>query len=246
MCGTLGAIDQGRGAEPARQGEHLGNRVDRAQGVGDVHDGNDSGPLVEHGGIGVQVQFAGLVARDHPQHRAGAFGHQLPRHDIGVVFELADDDFVAGPELAAAVARRDQVDAFGRAAGPDDLLGRWCVEKCRHTGPRRLEGPGRAIAQGVRRAVDIGIVLHVVAFDDVENSTRFLGGGRVVQVDQGLAANLLMQDRKLCADGGRIEAIVGPCNILASGVHSSSSRSTVSWSPKNSASWGSTRRRSYS
>ena len=49
--------------------------------------------------------------------------HQLPGHDVAVMLERREQDAVAGLQIVAAPALRDQVDPLGRAADEDDLLG---------------------------------------------------------------------------------------------------------------------------
>ena len=48
------------------------------------------------------------------------FGEHLPRHDVRVMLERRQDDFVAGFEELAPVAVHHEVDRLGRAAGEDD------------------------------------------------------------------------------------------------------------------------------
>ena len=61
------------------------------------------------------------VDRHDAQRRAGLLAQQLPRHDVRVVLHLRDEDLVAGLQIRAAAALRDEVDALGGAAREDDL-----------------------------------------------------------------------------------------------------------------------------
>ena len=56
------------------------------------------------------------------QHRTGLLRKQLPRNDVGVMFQVGDDDLVAGPQVLAAPRVGHQVDGLGGAADEDDLL----------------------------------------------------------------------------------------------------------------------------
>ena len=51
---------------------------------------------------GVEVDLAARVDRGDAQPRAGLLADHLPRHDVGVVLEVRDQDLVAGLQSAAA------------------------------------------------------------------------------------------------------------------------------------------------
>ena len=83
------------------RGDRL-ERVDGAQDVGLVGERDDLGPLVEQLAEVGQVEAA-LVGDTEPAQRgAGAAAELLPRHQVGVVLHLGDDDLVAGAERGSA------------------------------------------------------------------------------------------------------------------------------------------------
>ena len=53
--------------------------------------------------------------------------------------------------------------------------------------------------------MDVGVVVLVVAAQGVDDRARLLRGGRVVEVDQRLAVDLLLQDREVVADAAHVE-----------------------------------------
>ena len=77
--------------------------------------------------------------------RAGAFGQQLPRHDVAVMLHFREQDFVAGFDVLAAPGLRDQVDAFGRAARENDFVRRCGIDEFR--GARRARLRRRSVAR---------------------------------------------------------------------------------------------------
>ena len=52
-----------------------------------------------------------------------ALGHDVPRHDVGVVLHLRDDDDVAGGEVRTAPRLGDEVEGLGGVLGEHDLVG---------------------------------------------------------------------------------------------------------------------------
>src|SRR5688572_13074150 len=46
-------------------------------------------------------------------------------------------------------------------------------------------------------AMDVGVVVLVVMNERIDDRARFLGSGRVVEINQRMAMHLLVQDRKV-------------------------------------------------
>ena len=61
---------------------------------------------------------------------------------------------------------------------------------------------GGAHGERVESAVDVGVVAFVVAGDGVDHRARFLRGGSVVEIDEGLAADVLVEDGEIDAEVG--------------------------------------------
>ena len=101
--------------------DDLLDRIDRAQRVGNVRDGDDLGSRSEQLLKFLQQQLAAIVDGRNPQPCALLFAQDLPGHDVGVMLHGGDEHFVAGANVSAAVGLRHEVDAFRRAADEDDL-----------------------------------------------------------------------------------------------------------------------------
>ena len=61
---------------------------------------------------------------------------ELPGDDVAVMLERREQDAVAGLQIVAAPALRDQVDPLGRAADEDDLLRRRGADEARRRAAR--------------------------------------------------------------------------------------------------------------
>ncbi len=156
---------------------------------------------------------------DEAQLGAGLGGQQLPRHEVGVVLELAGEDRVAGVQVLQAPRERDQVDRLGRVAGPDDLGALARVDEARHLRAGGLEGVGRAGRDLVHAAVDVGVVVLVVVDQALDHRARLLRAGRRVEVHQPLAARRrLGQDRKVGLDAALLGRILARRAVLARGI----------------------------
>ena len=75
--------------------------------------------------------------------------------------------------FASAAGLRHQIDAFGRAAGEDDFPAFAGVQELLHLALAPFVSRGGPFAQLVHAAVDIGVVVLVVARDGLEDRIGF-------------------------------------------------------------------------
>ncbi len=178
-------------------------------------DGEDLGALGQQVVEAVQVERALTVDRDPAQRRPGAPGELLPRHEVGVVLHLGDEDLVTRAQHEAVVLRAlgrrgvgervgDEVDRLGGVLGEDDLVGRRADER-RDGRAGRLEVVGRLLGELVRPAVHRRVVLLVERPLGVEHRDRLVRRGPGVEIDEGTAvAHRARQDRELAAQCGEL------------------------------------------
>src|SRR6478672_7703292 len=137
-------------------------------------EGDDGVLFARHGLGGVEVDAAVGRQRQDVERVAG----ELPRDDVAVMLELADEDSLA---VAIAEGSRDQVDRFGRAAGEYQLVRR-AADEPRGGGARGLEPAGHFGRPLVYAAVHGGVVARVSGLDRVNHRLRLLRGRRAVEV----------------------------------------------------------------
>ena len=140
--GGLSAVQQYPRTHSMSLGDDAFYRVDGTQGIGDVHHGHQLGVFRQQRLECSQVQFGIIRNRDDLEVGTGLLCHQLPGHDVGVMLHGGDNNVVTGLEKGPTVAVRHQVDAFGGAAGPDNLVAARGVDKALHGFPRRFELAG--------------------------------------------------------------------------------------------------------
>jgi hypothetical protein len=133
---------------------------------------------------GGEVEFSGVVGRRDQQLEAEPVAQHLPRYDVRVVLDIADDDLVAGLQVRRPPALGYQVDRLGGAAQEHDLALVGRIEKPPHLLARRLEMVGRALAQLVDAAMHIGVVAAVELGDAVDDLARLLRAGAGIQEHQ--------------------------------------------------------------
>ena len=208
--GRLAAVDEDERARGLGETGHLGGGVDRAEGVGDVREGDELGARGQQALEGDKVDFAARRDGRHDDLGAGAFGDHLPRHDVRMMLEVREQDLVAGFQVRPAPAFGDEVDALGGAADEDAAAGVLQAEELRHGHAGGLIGGRGLLAQEVHAAVDVGVLLGVIASEGPDDRQRLLGSRRVVEVGQRTAAHRTSQDREVLAEGGDVERRHGP------------------------------------
>ena len=203
--GGLTAIDEYHGARSLSETGHLGGWIDGAEGIGDVREGDKLGAGGKQSLESHEVDFAARRDGRDDDLGAGALGDDLPRHDVGVVLEMGEQDLIAGLEVGPTPALGDEVDALGGAAHEDAAPGVLEPEELRDGTAGGFVGGGGLLAQEVDATVDVGVLLGVIAFEGLDDDRRLLGSRRVIEVGQRTAAHGTSQDREVLAAGGDIE-----------------------------------------
>lgn len=110
-------------------------------------------------------------------------------------------------EVFIAPGMGDEVDAVGGPGGEDDFSCFGGIKKLSAALSGRFVGKSSPHRKGVNAAVDVSVVALVIIYQSIDNTLRFLGRGRIIEVDERLAVNLLIKDREIGA------------NILPGGIH---------------------------
>ena len=203
VAGTLGGINQNFGlrGELADGRDNFCNGVHGTDGIAHVGDSHHLGACVQKFGELAQVQIAVVQNRDDLDLGALHFGDNLPAHDVGVMLESANQNFVACFEELATVTPRHQIDAFGGAAGEYDFVFGFGVDELGHVLAGGFECFGGAGAQAVYAALYGTVVLAVKVVHDVDHAVGLLRGGRAVQEGERLCVLIACDEhREFVAD----------------------------------------------
>jgi hypothetical protein len=153
----------------------------------------------------VEQHLARIVHRNHAQLRALGGGELLPRHDVGVVLEVRDDDLVALAHVLPAPALGHEVDGLGGAAHEDHLFDFGRVDELANALPCAFVRIGRTRSKLMRRAMNVRVLVRVEVRDAIDDRLRLVRGGCVVEPHELLAVHALLQDREVAAHGVDVE-----------------------------------------
>ena len=151
------------------------NRVDRSERVRDEPHPDDLDRVVSREIVeSVELKLTRIVDRDVSEGSARPAGDKLPRHEVGVVLELGNDNRIAGTEILEAPRIRNEVDRLGGAAREDDLPLRRSVDERSNRPPGSLVALGRALCQPVDATMDVRVLVLVESAHPIENLTGLL------------------------------------------------------------------------
>ncbi len=202
----LGTIDQRECVNRVCKFDNMFDGIDGAEGVADMIDGDEFDAIgAEHIAKSVKINFAGVVDGDNAKDGTGGFADELPGDDVGMMFQMADYNFVAEFEVGVAPTGGDEIDAGRGAAGEDDLTDIGRVDEGTDFFAGGFIGGGGALTEFMDGAMDVGVLRRVVAFDGFKDGTRLLRCGGVVEVNEGFAADYFAKDGKIGADFSHIE-----------------------------------------
>ena len=122
MRDGLGAVDQNANAMGVGDGDELLHRRDRSKHVRYMRDGHEFRMRVEQFCVFGQDELPVCINWYDADFSAGRRRDHLPRHDVRMVLQHGDDDFISAAAQGAHIALRNHVDAFGRAAHEHDVV----------------------------------------------------------------------------------------------------------------------------
>ena len=202
----LGAVDEHHGAARMREPHDLAHRQHGAERIRHVRAGDDARAFVHVRGDVCDVDDAAPIHGHRLHHGAGLFGHQLPGHDVGVVLEPGEQDFIAALQARARIGLRHEVDGLGGAAREDDFARRRRIHEVAHAFARMLEHLRGFLAQLMHAAMHVGVVQSLVGVDGGDDAGGPLRGRGAVEEHQRLAMHLAREDGEVAPDAFRVVA----------------------------------------
>ena len=202
----LRGVEQHQRTLRMRPRDDLLDREHGPEHVGNESAGNHACALAELVGEIVHVQRPVFEDVDRPNDGAGFLGDQLPRDDIGVVFEHGEQDFIARAQVLPPPRLSDEVDGFGGVLG-EDHLALVSAHEPGDLGARGLEGVGRLLAEPVHAPVDVGVGGFHELIHGVRDGQGLLRRGRRIKENQPLiVVDPALERRELRPDRGKVEA----------------------------------------
>ena len=189
--------------------DHFPRGIDRTKRIRGVDKGNDFRARTN---LLREVPEINLARRGDVRHDdtgAALLGRLLPRDDVRVVFHAGEQDLVACLQPALGQPVGHEIDPLGRATDKDNIARRRRADEARHIFAGTVVGIGSHLTQIMHTAVDIPVLLAVIAVNGLEHLARFLRGGRVVEVNQGASIDRRSENRKVRPEGLQVPVCHG-------------------------------------
>ena len=162
-----------------------------------LRNGNHTSSLIKQLIQLLHHQATAIVKGQHTNLCTLTFGHQLPRHNIGVVFHLADDDIITLAQESLAPRIGDGIYRSGSSRREDYLLAIGSTYKHTHALARLLVELGCLLRKTMYATVDIGILLTMQTIHRLDNSLGLLRRSSTIEVDERLAIHLATENREI-------------------------------------------------
>ena len=124
-----------------------------------------------------------------------------------MVFHLGDDDLVTSVQMGAAIAVHDQIECLGGIMGDGDILAARRVQEGCCLVAHRFILLGRALAQRMHAAMDVGIVMLKQTRHGIDHLSRLLRTGTIIEIGEGVAVYFLRQCREIGTDCLNIKGV---------------------------------------
>ena len=109
----------------------FGDWVNRPEYVGLMGDGEHFDPLEQRVDV-VQHQTPLGINGDGAQYGTSALGNELPRHDVGVMLHLAQQNHITGLQITPTPSLGHQINGFGGIASKNHFAVVSGIDKQRH------------------------------------------------------------------------------------------------------------------
>ena len=163
------------------------DRIDRTQRIGDMCHRHQSSTFIQQRLEDFHLQISRIVDGNNAQFGSCLLAQHLPGNDVGVVLHPAQNNLVSGPQTAASITLRDQIDRLCGTAHENDFIGTGCVDQLLHFSARVFVGIRGTLTEGVNTAMHIGVVAAVILALGIYHRLWLLRGGSVIEVHQRLA-----------------------------------------------------------
>ena len=170
-----------------------------AQRIRCLRDGHHAGTLVQK-----RIQLLGhqatpIVKGQNTNLSTTSLGHSLPRHDIGVVLHLADNNVIALVQEPFAPGIGYGIDRSGSTRSKDNLLARCGTNECAHALTSLLVELGSLRRELMHTTMYIGILLAVQTIHRLDNALGLLCRCTTIEIDERLAVYRALQNGEISA-----------------------------------------------
>ena len=122
-----------------------------------------------------------------------------------MMFHMGDQNLLPSFQAGLRPPVRNQIYGLRGSTHKNNFVRIWSLYKMSHFMTHLLISLGGLLTQVMEPTMNIRILLAVILLQSIDDRLWFLGRGRIVQISQGLAIDLCLKNRKVCAYGVYVE-----------------------------------------
>ena len=146
----------------------------------------------------IDLKNSVFIHWDDFQFCAGSLAQHLPRNDVGMMFQIRNNDLVILLDLIRQSISH-QINAFGCSFGKNNFVIVFCINEPLNLLSGKFHFFGCNLTQSVDATVNVRVDGFVIFFPGFNDRQWFLRSCCIVQINQRFSVHLLIQNWKLCS-----------------------------------------------
>ena len=142
------------------QTDHLLDGIHRGKRIRDVSHSHNLRASLQLFLVGLQVEHAVVIHRNHQQFSAMTLNHLLPRDEVGMVLHGCNQDLFRRQQIAQG--SRQQIQRLGSASREDDFVGFRSVDKPSYSLAGVFVRLGGHLTEIMHPTMDIAVLVQVI------------------------------------------------------------------------------------
>ena len=182
---ALARVEQHLGPDAAREFDDFRHGSLSTGDVTHVCRRDEFGLFVHQRSKLIHVQLLRVLGEvDEFEHAPSALGEKLPRHDVRVVLQHTQYDFIPSLDVFRPPRVRHEIDRLARISREHYFSIRLCVDKGGNLPSRQLIRIRRLTTQIMHPSMNVRVVILIIEHVSVHDLIRLLGRRRVIQIHQ--------------------------------------------------------------
>ena len=196
---ALACVEKHLGPDAARELDDFRHRSLSTGDVTHVRRRDELGLFVHQRSKLIHVQLLRILGEvDEFEHAPCALGKKLPRHDVRVVLQHAQYDFIPSIDVLRPPRVRHEIDRLARVSREHYFSIRLRVDEGGNLPSRQLVRIRRLTTQIMHPSMNVRVVVLVIEHVRVHDLIRLLGRRRVIQIHQpGPRLGDLVENREI-------------------------------------------------
>ena len=173
------------------------HRIDCPEHIADMRDTDNLRLRRNHFLEDFNIHTTVVIHWNDLQYNAFSGRLKLPRHDIGMMFNGRNNDFITFLHEALTETGGYEVESFGCSTRENYLIRCLGIEKLAHSLAGSLMEFGGLLTEPMHSTVHIGIDVQIFFAHRIKHTKRLLRGSRIVKINEWTVINRSRKNWKI-------------------------------------------------